>query len=609
MKKIFLYFLCAAALLSIGTSCEKFLDAESPSAFDSATVFANYGLAEGTIYGITETFCEVNSYRGRFLPWYGFNTDVEWYNTYKPGDGKSDIAAYQCEPNNAQLNLSNGPFPLMYMGIERANLVIEGIREYGNITENADMAYLLGEALTLRAMIYYDLIKAWGDVPARFASLESSTIYAAKESRDVIFNQILQDLEEAIPYIPYPGETKATSRTDRVNKVFAEGLYARIALLASGYALRPDDGMVGTGDLGTIRLSNDSNLQKSALYPKALNYLKDAISSGTASLETNYQNYWYNQNNMNNLTAGPAYETLYVIPFGAGRGRWNFTFAVNSEGASISGGVSRGGDAGPVPTLYFKFGANDQRRDVTCVNFSWAKDDSIEPSGIAKWFFGKYRFEWMNAQPYTGGNDDGIKPVVMRFADILLMAAEIANEQGDLSYAKNCLLQVRERAYVNHEDEAEAYVNSIGDKNAMFNAIVDERALEFCGEFLRKADLIRWNLLKTKLDEAAEDMLALRDLSGDYSNLSGDIAYALSADEKSLDIVFLTAGEEVPAGYEVSARYVNKYDDGKNTGFYYDRIKGIYYRNPEQYMFWPIFNDTMTNSQGHIKNDYGYDSI
>ena len=609
MKKIFLYFLSAIAVLSLGTACEKFLDSESPSSFDSATVYSNYDLAEGTIFGITETFCEVNSYRGRFLPWYGFNTDVEWYNTYKPGDGKSDIAAYQCEPNNAQLNLSNGPFPLMYMGIERANLVIEGIREYGNYLNDDNMAFLLGEALTLRAMIYYDLIKAWGDVPARFSSLQSSTIYAAKESRDVIFNQILTDLDEAIAFLPYPGATEATSRTDRVNKVFAEGLYARIALLASGYALRPDDGMVGTGDLGTVRLSSDSNLSKSVLYPKALSYLKDAISSGSARLEPDYRYYWYSQNNMNNLSAGPAYETLYVIPFGDGRGRWNFTFAVSSEGASISSGVSRGGDAGPVPTMYFKYGENDQRRDVTCVNYKWNKDDSIEPAGIAKWYFGKYRFEWMDFLPYSGGNDDGIKPVVMRYSDILLMAAEIANEQGDLSYAKNCLLQVRERAYRGHEDEAEAYVAGISGKDEMFDAIVDERALEFCGEFLRKADLIRWNLLKAKLDEAVDDMLQLRDLQGDYSDLTGDVAYAPTADERGLEMTFLKAGEEAPAGSEVSTGYVNKYDDGKNSGFFYDRIKGIYYRNPEQYMFWPIFNDTMTNSQGYIKNDYGYDSI
>ena len=608
MKK-YLYILTAAVIALSLSSCEKILDTESPSAFDAATVYSNYSLTEGTIFGITEAFCEVNSYRGRFLPWYGFNTDVEWYNTYKPGDGRSDIAAYDCLPNNAQLNLSNGPFPLMYMGIERANLVIEGLREYGKVDEKADMAYLLGEALTLRAMIYYDLTKAWGDVPARFESLTSETIYAPQESRDVIYKQILADLDEAIPDLPYPGASAATSRTDRVNKVFAEGLYARIALAASGYALRPDDGKVGTGDLGTIRLSNDSELQKSVLYPKALAYLKDAIASGSASLESDYRNMWYKFNNMDNLTAGPAYETLYVIPFGAGRGRWNFTFAISSEGASISNGVSRGGDAGPLPTMFFKYGANDQRRDITCVNYKWNKDNSIEPAGIGKWYFGKSRFEWMDAQPYSGGNDDGIKPVVMRYADILLMAAEIENELNGPSAAKQYLLPVRERAYKGHEGEAEAYVNALSSKEAMFEAIVDERALEFCGEFLRKADLIRWNLLKTKLDAAVEDMLALRSLEGDYASLTGDIAYAYADDAKSIDITFLTAGGETPKGAELSVGYVSKYDDAKKTGFYTDRIHGIYTSDPEQHMFWPIFNDTMTNSQGYIKNDYGYDNL
>ena len=608
MKKL-LYIFGSMAVMMGALSCERILDTESPSAFDAATVYSNYSLTEGTIFGITEAFCEVNSYRGRFLPWYGFNTDIEWYNTYKPGDGKSDIAAYDCLPNNAQLNLSNGPFPLMYMGIERANLVIEGLREYGDTENRSDMAYLLGEALTLRAMIYYDLTKAWGDVPARFESLTSSTIYAPKESRDVIYKQILADLEEAIPYLPYPGASAATSRTDRVNKVFAEGLYARIALAASGYALRPDDGKVGTGDLGTVRLTNDSALQKDVLYPKALAYLKDAIGSGSASLENDYRNMWYKLNNMDNLTAGPNYETLYVIPFGAGRGRWNFTFAISSEGASISNGVSRGGDAGPVPTMYFKYGANDQRRDITCVNYKWNKDNSIEPAGIGKWYFGKYRFEWMDAQPYTGGNDDGIKPVVMRYADILLMAAEIENELNGPAGAKQYLLPVRERAYKDHESEAEAYVAAISSKEAMFDAIVDERALEFCGEFLRKADLIRWNLLKTKLDAAVEDMFALRAMEGDYANLTGDIAYTYADDAKSIDITFLTSGGETPKGAELTTGYVSKYDDAKKTGFYTDRINGIYTSDPEQHMFWPIFNDTMTNSQGYIKNDYGYDNL
>ncbi|MBQ3812638.1 MAG: RagB/SusD family nutrient uptake outer membrane protein [Bacteroidales bacterium] len=605
MKKILYSVLSVAVVVLAASSCEKILDSNSPSAFDSATVYGNYSLTEGTIFGITESFCEVNSYRGRFLPWYGHNTDIEWYNTYKKGDGKSDISAYDCLPNNSQLNLSNGPFPLMYMGIERANLVIEGIREYGNPSERPEMAYLLGEALTLRAMIYYDLIKAWGDVPARFTPLTSETIYAPKESRDVIFKQILSDLEEAIPYIPNPGETAATSRTDRVNKVFAEGLYARIALLASGYALRPEDGAVGTGDLGTVRLSSDPELQKEVLYPKALNYLKAAY--GKAALESDYEYYWYKQSNMDNLTAGPGSETLYVIPFGEGRGRWNYTYAIKSEGASITANTSRGGDVGPLPTVYFMYDEGDQRRDVTCVNYQWNKGDIIEPAGIGKWYFGKYRFEWMHAQPYTGGNDDGIKPVVMRYSDILLMAAEIENELNGPAGAKKYLEEVRARAC--GEDAAAAYVAALSTKEDFFEAVVKERALEFCGEFLRKADLIRWNRLKESLDAAKAQMNDLRDLAGDFAGLSGDIAYVLSEDGQSLDIQFLAPGEKAPSGYELSAGYVNKYDDAKKTGFYAEKIEGIYAQDPVQHMFWPIFNDTMTNSQGYIKNDYGYDNL
>ena len=606
MKHIILSIFGVAAL-SFGLSSCGLLETESPSSFDASVVFSNYDLAESSIFGITEAFCEVNSYRGRFLPWYGFNTDIEWYNTHKPGDGKSDIAAYNCEPNNAQMNLANGPYNLMYTAVERANLVIEGLREHGNVAQDKNMAYLLGEALTLRAMIYNDLIKAWGDVPARFGSITSDNIYVAKSSRDEIYKQIPADLEEAIPMLPWPGATAQTSRTDRINRMFAEGLYARIALAASGYAIRPEDGKVGTGDAGSVRLSSDPELAKSALYPKALAYLEDAIFSGTASLEPSYEQMWRNFNNMENLSAGPAYETLYVIPFGAGRGRWNFTFAVASEGAGISGGVSRGGDAGPVPTFFFKYADNDLRRDLTCINYKWTKSNEIEPAGISKWYFGKFRFEWMDAQPYTGGNDDGIKPVVMRYADVLLMASEIANELDQLPKAKQYFLPVRARAC--GEDAAESYVNAISGKDEMFSKIVDERAFEFCGEFLRKADLIRWNMLKTKLDQTKAELFKLRDLQPPYDFLCGDIWYQSAEDEKSIVIWGLKKGEtSAPAGeWELKKSYVNAdYTKKPAEGMGTERIEGIYTRDPEQYMFWPIFNDSLSNSQGALVNDYGY---
>jgi len=613
MKNILKYIVIALSLTATVASCNM-LEQESPSAFDESVVFGNYDLAESAIFGVTEAFCEVNSYRGRFLPWYGFNTDIEWYNTYKPGDGKSDIAAYDCQPNNSQLNLANGPYNLMFTAIERANLCIRGIRAYNDIANDADMAYLLGEALTLRAMVYYDMIKTWGDIPARFEPVESETIYQPKVSRDVIFKQILADLEEAIPYLPYPGATSATSRTDRINKVFAEGLYARIAMAAAGYAIRPADGKVGTGDTGEVRVTSDPELQKSVLYPKALAYLEDAFESKSASLESDYKAMWYNLNNKDNLNAGPNYETLYVIPFGDGRGRWNYTFAINASAANINGyTLNNGGSAGPVPSFYFKYDDNDIRKDLTCVNYSWTKD-GLEPAGIGKWYFGKYRFEWMDADPFkTGSNDDGIKPVVMRYADILLMAAELANDAeggNSLTDAKKYFEPVRARAC--GEDAAETFMAGITSQDAMFDAIVDERAFEFCGEFLRKGDLIRWNMLKEKLDEAISDMKDLRDLTGDFAylaTLNGDVYYREGEDGESLEFYGFKQGENVVPSdktWILEKGYINKYDDSKKTGFYALRIEGIYYKDPEQYMFWPIFNDSLSNSQGYLVNDYGY---
>ena len=612
MKKLLYIFGSMAVMLGV-LSCEKFLDTKSPSTFDSATVYSNYSLTENTIFSIAQSFGETNNYRGRYLSWIGLNSDIEWYNTYKPTDEKYQIAAYSQLPNNGQLNLNNGPFAKMYEAIERANLCIEGIREYGSPEVNADMAYLLGEVLTLRAMIYYDLVRAWGDVPARFESTTSETIYKAKVSRDEIFKQLLADLDEAIPYLPYPGANATTSRSDRVNKLFAEGLYARIALMASGYAQRPDDGMVGTGDLGTNRLTNDPELQKSVLYPKALAYLEDAVSSGSASLE-DFEDMWKKQSNQDNLVAGPGSETLFVIPFSDGRGRWNYTFAVRSEGSSYAGGatVTRGGDAGPVPTMWFKYDPNDIRRDITCVNWRWNSNDEQELVGIQRWYFGKYRWEWLTRNPYKGGNDDGIKPVVLRYADILLMAAEIANEQGDLAKAKSYLLPVRERAFKGHEEQAETYVERISSKEAMFDAIVDERAFEFCGEMTRKFDLIRWGILKEKMDQAVAEMKDLRDLKGRFAGvnmLGGDVYYRLDGNKI---VIYGFTGEAVkPAGaWEKKAEYFTKVVDSKgaDTGLYDALVEGIYDRDPEQYMFWPIYFDTMTNSQGMIKNDYGYES-
>ena len=610
MKKNLIYIICAFMAVAMLPSCSALLDQESPSTFDESTVFANAGLAEGTIFGVVEAFSETNCYRGRFLPWYGFNTDIEWYNGFgsssKPYDNKNEIASYGITVNNSQMDLSNGPYNYMYTAIERANLIIEGINKHGDIENDPDIRHILGEALTLRAMVYYDLIKAWGDVPARFAPVSVNEMYVKKSSRDVIFKQILSDLELAAGYLYLPNESKYTARTTRVNKLFAEGLYARIALTAAGYALRPDDGRVGTGDAGSVRLTTDSELSKAVLYPKALSYLKDIIASGKASLTPDYETLW---RNFNSFDVAAGNEVIYSIPFGDGRGRWNYTFAIKNEGATINGyAFSQGGVVGPTPTFWFKYGDNDTRRDVTCANYSWEKTGEITPAGIARWYFGKYRFEWMDNNPYSGGNDDGIKPVVMRYSDILLMAAEIENElNGPTAQAKDWFLQVRSRAYKGHETEAEDYVAALSSKEAMFNAIVDERALEFCGEFLRKADLIRVNLLSKKLESVKMEMYDLREMKGDFSYLSGDIYWRVGDDNESVVIYGLGRKEQVvPDGdWEKIAGYI-KYDDSKKSDLFSGKIDNIYLNNPDEWMYWPIFKNTLDNSQGYIVNDYAF---
>ena len=594
--------LAAAAVMSLSSCSEDgFFDVKAPSAADETNVYSDYTLSEYAIFSIAETFGHTNNYRGRFLPWYGFNTDIEWYNGTNT-TGK-ELTQYNPTTNNTQMNLDNGPYNEMFVGIERANLAIEGLRAYGDVENRPEMAYLLGEALTLRAMIYYDLTKAWGDVPARFEPITSDNIFMAKTSRDTIYVQILKDLEEAIDYLYWPNESSQTATTDRVNKAFACGLYARIALAASGYALRPDDGMVGTGNIGSIRMTSEPQLQKSVLYPKALEYLQLAINSGTAHLVSSYRELWYNFNNFD-LTAGN--EILYVIPFSDGRGRWNYTFAGSHESSPYIGtAASRGGDAGPVPSFYFKYEPQDVRRDISCINYDWV-DDSQEPAGIDMWYFGKYRFEWMDAQPFGGGNDDGIKPVVMRYSDILLMAAEIANELGQTQVAKDYLLQVRRRAYTGNEAMAETYVAGLSSKDDIFNAIVDERALEFVGEFLRKADLIRWNMLKSKMDEAKADMNALANRTGKFSWLrqTGDIYYCYNEDGMGLTFWGFSQAEAEtdPEGSQwiLEEEYISPEHLESET------IEAMYQRNPDERQFWPIFDITLTNGQGYLVNDYGY---
>ena len=638
MKKL-LYILASAAML-LNSSCSDMLEAETQSSFDDSVVFSNYTLAEYNIYSIYQTFMQDKSYRNRYHIWYGFNTDIEWYNSSDPTSGKVRVAGYDVPLNESQAKLdeANGIFSWMYTAIERCNLCIEGIRQYGNPAANSDMAYLLGEALTLRAMVYFDLTKAWGDVPARFSSISSETIYLPKSDRDEIYAQCIADLQEAAGYLYWPNEQPVTTLTTRVNKAFAKGLLARFCLTAAGYALRPAEGQIGTGDAGSVRRSSRTEAggewAGDVLYDMALKACQDVIAQEGKSvgLAADFKQIWKDMMAYQNTVAGG--ETLFAIPYGhesALRGQWNTQFAILHGAANNYVEKSRGGAAGPVPSMYWEYDEGDQRRDASCVNYEFRAVKNGEflkdfvninkptPSGISKWYFGKFRYEWMNVRI---SGDDGIKPMVLRYSDILLMAAECANEMNDLNTAKGYLKQVRQRAFGTNTAAVEAYMNGITSKDAMFKAIFAERALEFCGEMLRKQDLIRWGLLGDAMDDTVAKLQALRTktdytspITGrtyPFSQIGSELYFRLTANDMELQMYGLNPGETaVPAGDgwvhwgEYNDLGEAKHDYIKESKITDERIAGLMFLDPDTRQYWPIFA-SMLSSTPMLKNDYGY---
>jgi len=593
MKKI--TYIVGIVVAVVMMSCNDYLEAPTKSSMDEIVIFSTPDLAKGAVDGIKLPFGETNSYRGRFLPWYGMNTDIEWYNSSElVGDGSADLAAYSITPSNSQMNSTNNTWAMMYSGIERANICIKGLRAYGNPKPGTELGQLLGESLTLRAVYYSDLLKAWGDVVPRFDPISTETLYLAKTNRDEIYKQLIADLAEASELVAWPNETSATTSVERINKAFVKGLRARLCLAASGYSQYPDG----------IRRSADPELSVAKMYAIANQECLDVINSGTSKLESSFETV-FKKNCQDNVTAGG--ETLWEIPFADGRGRMLFTFAIKHNSVDQYTGQARGGSAGPVPYLFYDYDVKDTRRDVSVVPYEWGK----AVNGIAKqqllslkkWSFGKFRYEWMN-RIVTSTNDDGVNKLYMRYAEVVLMEAETANELQGPTAAAPYLKMIRKRAFLSSDwaTKVDGYVNALTTKEAMFNAIVEEHKLEFCGEMVRKQALIRWNLLKTKLDEAKTKMYALRDRSGAYADVPAKLYYKYAANGESLVIYGLNRGEtaDKTAEYDYNTTWISP------TLLLNTKIDAIYAKNPDQWQFWPIWQVFLDSSNGTLKNDYGY---
>ncbi|MBO4476395.1 MAG: RagB/SusD family nutrient uptake outer membrane protein [Bacteroidales bacterium] len=576
------------------------LEQRSKSTFEANTVFANYTLARYAVNAIYEAYITTGSYREDYPEQYGVNTDIERRASLDDTE-QNNYAQYKMSPNNSRFDRPGEEYYFSgnFKGIERANLCIKGLKEYGNIDENAQMGALYGEALTARALLYADLLNLYGEVPARFEPITQETIYLPKSDKDVIYKQLLSDLETAAKYMSYEGQQYITYP----GKACAQGMYARLALQASGYSCRPDEGKVNTGAMGTVRKSNDPELQASVLYPKALEALKDVIENSGLGLAPKFEDIWKFFCDM-----GATYrskenpEIIFGLPFGENRGQFLTRNAVPNTKYNVTSNPR----VTLMPSFYFKFDPDDTRRDITGGPLKYGADGKATDSGLTAglMYIRKFRMDWRSPEhAFTqSGAEDGCKIVYLRYADILLMAAEIANELGNLDEAKGYMRPVLVRAYQN-EEKADDYLGRLTDKESFFDAVKDQRAFEFAGERLRKADLIRWGILKQAIDEAKVDLQCMHDLTGKFSQFNNTFWWRLKENSIEAEFYGLNPGEtDTPP------------NDGKGTWTkktYFSTlgqtsIDNLYLEDPDMYMYRPIPATIITANLGVLKNDYGY---
>ena len=605
MKNYIKLSIFSMALAAGMTSCD--LEAPTQSTLDGSSVYSVYSLAEAEVMSIHVSFGETNSYRGRFSPYYGLNTDVEVPSGSAPSfasknDDKQNLVNYDTSESNGQMNTDNNAYGKFYEGIERANLAIEGLRQYGNVANNKNMAQLLGEALTLRAVIYADLTKAWGDVPARFAPNNNDNIYMPRCNRDSIYKVLLADLKEAEDYCYWPNQNSVTKTTERVSKSFVKALRARIALYAGGYGLRGDG----------YRLSKDPELAPEKMYQIAKEECEDIINAGYNKLGSFKEN--FTKLCQDNVTAGG--ESIWEIPFSDGRGRVLYTWGVKHAKADQYTKQPQGGVNGPTPYLYYDFDADDARRDITCVPYQWSKElvngkSHQELRKISQWCFGKLRYEWMK-RIVTSTNDDGVNFQYMRLADVYLMAAEAENQLGNTSTAWNYMEPVLARVL------PAAKVNALkakycASKDAFQQGIIEQRGFEFAGEQLRKADLVRWGIIDNKMAEAKQKLTDLANRQGAYEGLPDKIYYTLDTDGETLKLYGLNKGEDnadkikelEAAGWENKSWFVS---NGANI-ITEDYINGLYVEQPSTHCLWPIWKTFIDKSNGYLNNDGIYGQL
>ena len=322
-----------------------------------------------------------------------------------------------------------------YRGIYRANAILDRIAAV-TMDENLKKR-VVGETKFLRALMYFNLVRVFGDVPL---VLKETTDPAEGYNFDRaavadVYAQIVKDLTEAEASLPdrYTGVD-----VGRATKGAAKSLLGKVYLTRKQYA-------------------------------EAATKLKEVIDGAVYDLLPNYADVFKAANKNHK-------ESIFDIQYkkgsiGEGNGLPN-TYAPENSGNSV---VQFGGGGNNRPTADFvnAYEAGDLRQNASMATaYTNAQGVRVEYNYVRK---------YSDAPTVSGDSEDNFP--VLRYADVLLMYAEALNETAKPAEALPYLNRIRQRAGL----AAKGTLNQA----EMRLAIEQERRMELAFEGHRWFDLVR----------------------------------------------------------------------------------------------------------------------
>ena len=460
MKKL-KYFIIATLLFAFG--CEDFLEEDATGALIfNEEFFGSDVEAEIVLNGLYDQFGDGDQGYGRDMIFiYEMGVDVLTTPVNRQG-GTQNAALQNYTITPSSNGRTGGVFNRCYSIILTVNTLLANIDGNPNISEA-----LIGEALFLRAVAYYHLTHAWGDVfYYRDALPLDQVAQLGQTDRNVIVDDMIEDLIRAgnvMPTESYFG----TANEGRANAWAAKTLLMKLHLYRGNWT---DAITVGED------IINNSPHGLAATYEEIWNSLGEV--GGNANNEVIWQTNYTNEGDQRNFF------TDNFVPRIRDEGGGSTDLATALDDANLS--FNGFGLAGPTINLTNSFELDDTRAPLMSTG-SITLDFGGVPTEFPfnSFYMGKH---WgvldLDDNPRTRRNVDR---AIFRIADVHLMLAEAYNENNQPTQASAQIDLIWKRAY---EPDRPAYSES--DKVAIQQMISDERKKELGGEGHRKFDLVRW---------------------------------------------------------------------------------------------------------------------